>query len=82
MPIPTLTVYTRVGCELCEEFLHELGEFNAERGVTVLVRDVDADPSTRERYGNQVPVLFLDGELLCFGRLDRTHLARRLAACV
>jgi Glutaredoxin-like domain (DUF836) len=82
MPIPTLTVYTRVGCELCEEFLHELGEFNAERGVTVLVRDVDADPSTRECYGNQVPVLLLDGELLCFGRLDRTHLARRLAACV
>jgi len=81
MPVPTLTVYTRVGCELCEEFLHELGEFNAARGVTVLVRDVDAERSTRERYGQQVPVLCLNGELLCFGRLDRTLLARRLAAC-
>jgi predicted thioredoxin/glutaredoxin len=77
--VRALTVYTRVGCELCEEFLRELGPVALRHGATVLVRDVDADAASRQAFGLKVPALVLDGELVCFGTLDRDLLERRLA---
>jgi predicted thioredoxin/glutaredoxin len=74
-----LVVYTRNDCGLCVELLGELLEYCAGRGLTFEVRDVDADPGTQRRYGLQVPVLTLDGETVCFGRLDVTELTRRLS---
>ena len=74
--MPTLTLYTRRGCALCEEFLAELGPWGAERNLPVEVRDVDADEITRRRYGLKVPVLECDGIAVCYGRLDLAELER------
>ncbi|HEX9708035.1 MAG TPA: glutaredoxin family protein [Steroidobacteraceae bacterium] len=72
MPEPRFLVYTRESCALCDEFI---------AGLTELldgfeVRDVDADPTTRRRYGLKVPVLTCDGSIVCRGRLDRAAVAR------
>jgi len=42
------------------------------------VVDVDADPETARRYGLNVPVLLLDGTVVCRHRLDRAELVRLL----
>ncbi len=42
------------------------------------LRDVDSDPDLQRRYGAKVPVLMLDGALVCFGSLDVTELRRLL----
>jgi len=55
--MPTLILYTRVGCCLCEgleERLRELLPADALRLV-----DVDGDPALQARYGLSVPVLAL-----------------------
>ena len=40
--------------------------------------DVDADPELVRRYGLHVPVLLLDGSLVCRHRLDVPELRRIL----
>lgn len=42
------------------------------------VVDVDADPGLRRRHGLDVPVLLLDGSVVCRHRLDRDELLRLL----
>jgi hypothetical protein len=74
-----LTVLHREGCGLCDEMLHELRAL-AERvplpAHTVI--DVDSDRELARRYGLNVPVLLLDGALVCRHRLDEAELLRML----
>ncbi len=69
-------VYTRDGCALCDEFIGEL--------VLMLdsfeVRDVDADATTRRRFGLKVPVLTCEGSVVCHGHLDSGAVARLVSA--
>ena len=41
-------------------------------------RDVDADPILKRRFGLEVPVLLLDGTVVCRHRLDPGELKRLL----
>jgi predicted thioredoxin/glutaredoxin len=42
------------------------------------VLDVDSDPQLLRRHGLEVPVLLLDGSVVCRHRLDRDELERLL----
>jgi Glutaredoxin-like domain (DUF836) len=74
-----LTLLTRQHCELCEELRRELAIL--ARTVTLppleLV-DVDSDPQLRRRHGLEVPVLLLDGTVVCRHRLEPFELLRLL----
>jgi hypothetical protein len=59
--------------------LDELRAIPAARDCGVDVVDVDADPSTRMRYGHKIPVLLLAGELVCHGSLDVEEVHKALA---
>ena len=79
MPAPVLTVVHRHDCELCDEMLSEL---HALARTTTLppieVVDVDSDPVLQRRHGLDVPVLLLDGSVVCRHRLDIPELKRLL----
>jgi predicted thioredoxin/glutaredoxin len=79
MPSPVLTVVHRHDCELCDEMLSEL---HALARTTTLppieVVDVDSDPVLQRRHGLDVPVLLLDGSVVCRHRLDAAELKRLL----
>lgn len=77
---PRLTLYTREDCELCEHMQQALLAQPEAPGWDIELRDVDADAATRGRYGHKVPVLLLDGELVCHGRLDPLELRKALTA--
>ncbi|MDE2296070.1 MAG: glutaredoxin family protein [Gammaproteobacteria bacterium] len=59
--------------------LGELAALPAAADVPVEVRDVDADPATRARYGHKIPVLLFEGALVCHGRLDVDEVHKALA---
>ena len=77
-----LSVYSRADCALCEELLEALRPWARQRALAIEVRDVDADPLARRRYGHRIPVLLLDGEPVCHGHLDLGELERLLGAAV
>ena len=68
--LPTLLLYARDGCHLCQETRDELQallEDRVRRGEPIArVRevDIDTDPELKSRYGDLIPVLVLDGKEL------------------
>jgi predicted thioredoxin/glutaredoxin len=79
MPPPRLTVVHRRDCALCEEMLAELERLGRSIALPpVEVLDVDANPLMLRRHGLDVPVLLVDGAVVCRHRLDPGELARAL----
>jgi Glutaredoxin-like domain (DUF836) len=77
--LPRFVLYSRPGCGLCEEMLSELGGLPEAGTFEVEVRDVDADPAARVRYGHKIPVLLFAGEWVCHGHLDAEEVRKTLA---
>ena len=76
-----LTVVHRHDCELCDEMVAELQDLATRMPLPPLeIADVDADPLLLRRYGLEVPVLLLDGTVVCKHRLDTGELQRLLGS--
>ena len=75
----TLTILTRAGCHLCEEMAAVVEAVAAELPAIVEVRDVDADGELAARYGQEVPVLLVNGRKAFKYRVSARDLRRRLA---
>jgi glutaredoxin len=65
-----VTVYTRAGCHLCENAEEAVGRICGELGESWRAVDVDADPVLRAEYGDQVPVIMVDGREHGFWRVE------------
>ncbi|MDE2137065.1 MAG: glutaredoxin family protein [Gammaproteobacteria bacterium] len=74
-----LTLVERPDCGLCETMAHELAVLARRERLPPLERiDVDSDPQLLRRHGLDVPVLLLDGLVVCRHRLDAAELLRLL----
>lgn len=73
-----LIVYSRRGCHLCELLLGELEPLVRGR-ARIIVRDVDERPDWQKAYGERVPVVFGDGDMLCECHLDKSAVLEKLA---
>jgi hypothetical protein len=59
--------------------LSELDQLGRMVTLPPLVKvDVDSDPELARRHGLHIPVLLLDGTVVCRTRLDSVELARLL----
>jgi glutaredoxin len=74
-----VTVYTRVGCHLCEVAEADVGRICGELGESWDAVDVDADPALRAEYGDQVPVIVVDGREHGFWRVEEERFRAALA---
>jgi predicted thioredoxin/glutaredoxin len=78
-PPGRLTLVQRHDCELCEAMLRELAVLGRSCALPPLeVVDVDSDAQLQRRHGLDVPVLLLDGTVVCRHRLDAAELRRLL----
>jgi glutaredoxin len=73
-----ITLYTREGCHLCDNAKAVISPLLTEFGATLREVDIDDNPVLRERYTNDVPVVFLGSRLLAQHRLDAADLRRQL----
>jgi glutaredoxin len=77
-----VTLYTRPGCHLCEEakalIKPMLGEFRA----TLREVNIDADAVLRERYGVDIPVIFIGARKAAKHRVDATKFRQQLKDAV
>ncbi len=80
-PAAGLTLVQRHECELCEAMLGELRRLGRRILLPpVTLVDVDSDPTLKRRHGLDVPVLLLDGSVVCRHRLDEAELLRLLGS--
>ena len=73
-----LLLYTRKDCCLCEEMKSTLLAVSTRVQFTLEEIDVDAAPALREKYGNDVPLLLINGRKAFKYRLTARELERRL----
>ena len=74
-----LTIVHREDCELCEQMIAQLAALGRREVLPPIeVVDVDGDPELQRRHGLHVPVLLLDGTVVCRQRLDAPELLRIL----
>jgi len=77
-----LKLLTRPGCGLCDEMRREVDELLGEAPRSWEVVNVDEDPALASRYGETIPVLFVNGHLFAKVRLPRLAAGLRLQRAV
>ncbi|CAB4869920.1 unannotated protein [freshwater metagenome] len=65
-----VTVYSRHGCHLCEEAVQTLQELKLELIFDIEVKYIDGVAELEKLYGEQVPVIHIDGEHHDFWKVD------------
>jgi glutaredoxin len=73
-----VTLYTRPGCHLCEEAKAQMAPLLGPLGARFREINIDADPVLRERYGLDVPVIFLGSRKVAKHRIDVAQFKRQL----
>ena len=73
-----LRLLSRPGCNLCEEMRRQVEEILTDVERQWEEVDVDSDPELARRYGEEIPILFVNGHLFAKIRLPRLAAALRL----
>lgn len=72
-------LYAKPGCHLCEDAREVIARVCADVGTTYDEVDITTDPDLVRRYGEQIPVTFVDGAQHDFWRVDEVRLRAALA---
>jgi glutaredoxin len=75
---PRITLYTRPGCHLCDDARAVIEGVCADLGESFEEVDISADDELEDRFGEDVPVAFVDGRQHDFWRVDETRLRAAL----
>lgn len=65
-----ITVFTRQGCHLCDVAVAVLEGMRVELNFKIEKNYIDGDSELEELYGEQVPVIHIDGIHHDFFRVD------------
>jgi hypothetical protein len=66
----TVTIYSRLGCHLCDDAENVLESLRAELNFEIEVINIDIDPELIKLYSDQVPVIHIDGIHHDFYKVD------------
>lgn len=79
-----IVIYTRRECGLCHEAAEAIAPIANRRGLAVELVDIDTDEELARLYGEEVPVVFVNGRKAFKYRVDvaklETLLERRADA--
>ena len=76
-----LTIYSRPGCHLCHDMKTVIGQVVAQmpaNTITVTEIDVSSDEALERMYGQEIPVLLIDGRKSAKYRITESELKRNL----
>ncbi len=73
-----LTLYVKPGCHLCEEMKAVITRVSARVPFSLDEIDISRDETLLAAYGEQIPVLLIDGHKAAKYRIDERELERRL----
>ena len=73
-----LTLYSRPGCHLCEEAKAAIAPLLREFGAALREVNIDEDPVLQQRYGWDIPVIFIGPHKAAKHRVDLVQFRRQL----
>ena len=69
-----VTLYAKPGCHLCDDARRVIEAVCADVGTTYDEVDITTSEDLVERFGEQIPVIFVDGRQHDFWRVDPARL--------
>jgi glutaredoxin len=76
--MPTVVLYSKAGCCLCDEARAHLEEVAAETEFDLREIDIRRDPELFDRYRYRIPVIVIDAEERLEGRIEACDVRRLL----
>jgi len=73
-----VTLYSRPGCHLCDQAKAVITPVLREFGVVLREVNIDEDPILKDRYGWDVPVIFVGQHKAAKHRVDLAQFRRQL----
>ena len=78
MPNPDVVLLTKADCHLCAAARDALERVTSSLGLGWTEQSIETDPTLRERYAEEIPVVFVDGIQRDFWKIDEARLVRVL----
>jgi glutaredoxin len=76
---PRVVLYSKPGCHLCDDARAVVEAVCAELGESYDEVDITGSDDLVRRFGEEIPVTFVDGRQHDFWRVDETRLRAALA---
>ena len=76
--MPRVTLYSRPGCHLCDDARAVIEAVCGELGESYEEISIAGDPALEERFGDEIPVTFVDGKQHDFWRVSPVRLRAAL----
>ena len=73
-----VTLYTRPGCHLCEDAKAAIAPLLSEFGASLYEVHIDKDAILEERYGWDIPIIFIGARKVAKHRIDVEQFRRQL----
>jgi glutaredoxin len=73
-----VTLYTRPGCHLCDEAKSAISPLLREFGAVLREVNIDEDPLLKDRYGLDIPVIFIGKRKAAKYQVDLAQFRRQL----
>ncbi len=77
-PPPRVVLYSKPGCHLCDEARVVIEAVCQELGESYDEVDITTSETLQERFGEEIPVTFVDGRQHDFWRVDGVRLRNAL----
>ena len=70
-------IYSRPGCHLCDEAKETIERVRRRFPFDLAVINIDADPELQKLYGEQIPVVFINGHKAFKYHVDEAELEKK-----
>ncbi len=75
-----LTLYSRPDCHLCDDMKTTIKNFSKKKSVDLKIVDISNNATLETQYGQEIPVLFIDGRKVAKHRVSEQELQKALIA--
>ena len=75
-----VVIYSRANCHLCEEAEKNVREVLEEIHFGLQVIDINGDQGLERLYGEEVPVITINGDVHDYYKVDKQRLLKALQA--
>jgi hypothetical protein len=75
---PDVTLYSRVGCHLCDEAKTAIAPLLREFRATLREIDIEGDATLKERFGCDIPVIYIGRKKAAKHRVNLEQFRRQL----
>ena len=73
-----VTLYSKPGCHLCEDARRVLEQLQKQTPFSLEEINIQEDPTLLAEYGEQIPVVLLNGTFFCEYEVDAERLRQLL----